>query len=219
MGYQSDYMGSFHVDPPLNKAETTWLRAYAVSDRGAYPDDPFGLAMNPRAEASAGWAGGGAPDRQSAPGVPRGQCDWEPCEDGCHLRWTHADRSHDARFWLPYLVDTFIGPGATAAASGNPDFAEFTFDHMVNGVVAVRSGANGRIYLLVFDDNHLHHVTVAPGAPMEWYERPYIDRPGDDDPAHLRRIQDLAAQHGYDDTAHYAMSVLGHRRVVDGARH
>lgn len=35
MGYQSDYMGSFHVDPPLNKAETTWLRAYAVSDPGA----------------------------------------------------------------------------------------------------------------------------------------------------------------------------------------
>lgn len=216
MGYQSSYMGSFRIDPPLNEAETTWLRAYAASDRGAYPDDPFGLAMNPRAEFSARWAHGSSPERATAPGVPGEHCDWAPSGDGHHLAWKEADKSHDARYWLPYLVDTFIGPGATAAASGHPDFAEFTFDHKVNGVVAVRSGANGRIYLLVFDDNHLHHVTIAPGAPMDWYERPYIDGLGDDDPAHLRRIQDLAARHGYDDTAHYVESRLGHGRQGGG---
>ncbi|MBK8730125.1 MAG: hypothetical protein IPM00_12525 [Tetrasphaera sp.] len=105
------------------------------------------------------------------------------------------------------LVDTFIGPDAVVPRSGRPEFEEFTFDHVVNGAVAVRSGANGRVYLRVFDNNRLHHLTVAPEILMDSYERPYIDDPRDEDPAHLRRIHALAAAHGYDDTRHYERSV------------
>lgn len=211
MGYDTTYMGWFSIDPPLNAVETTWLRAYAASDRGAYPTDPFGLAMNPRAEAAMRWRDGARPNRTAAAGVPGEHCDWAPCDTGCHLEWHKADRSNTARFWLPYLIYTFIGPDATAKGSGQEDFAEFTFDHSVSGVVAAQSSMNGRIVLLVMRDNRLHRVTVAPGSPMDADERPYLDAPEDDDAAHLVRIQEFAAAHGFDDTEHYVHTVLGHR--------
>lgn len=209
MGYRMKYHGSFTIDPPLNEAETSWLRGYAASHRGLYPDDPFELGMNPRAER---WKDNvRVRSREGvAPGVPGDFCPWEPSSGGGRLQPVRGDHGLDARFWLPYLVDTFLAPNASAAKDGRADLAEFTFDHVVNGVVVGETEYNGRITLLVFDNNRHHRVTVGPGMPMDSYERPFADDAHDDDPIHLQRIQAFAAAHGWDDTDHYGKTVLGH---------
>ena len=85
MVYQSDYMGWFTITPPLNEAETTWLRAYAASFRDLYPDDPFGLGMNPRTEVAEAFVDVSHAPGPLAPGVPGLMCDWEPSASGTRL--------------------------------------------------------------------------------------------------------------------------------------
>ncbi len=203
MGYSTQYLGSFRIEPALRPAEVEYLRGYADSDRGAYSDDPYGLSMNPRAERVDRRCGRGAPDRRVARGVPGEHCDWLPSECGRFLTWRDIEKSNDARRWIPYLVDTFLRPGAMASTSGREEFSDFTFDHRVEGVIAARDGSNGRLYLLVMDDNRLYRLTVMPGVPLPYEEKPYIDMGEEwmDATDHLHRIQALAKEHGRDDTA------------------
>ena len=42
---------------------------------------------------------------------------------------------HGRHHRVPDLIDHFLGRGAHAEQSGDPQFADFTFDHEMNGVV------------------------------------------------------------------------------------
>lgn len=131
--------------------------------------------MNPRAfaeeerQAMRGGAGQGGVDAFSslAPrdGSPYPHLDWVPCQQGCCLRWTGREKSRMALQWLEYLIDHFLRPGAHAQGTGRPEFAHFTFDHVVSGTLAGEHEETGELSLIVASDNVLHTETLVPPAP------------------------------------------------------
>jgi hypothetical protein len=126
-------------------AEVQWLSGFA--DWGGIPDsDPFALPMNPRAELAAAFdrAGGSISPRGH---IPHGVHDWRVCEHGERISWQRGDKSNDAVASLGFLVSHYLGPGARAQQSGNPDFAEFTFDHRLDGVIAGVRDDTGELFL------------------------------------------------------------------------
>lgn len=69
--------------------------------------------------------------------------------------------------WLTYLVEHFLRPGAYAQASGLPYFADFTFDHRLDGVVAGCRRDNKELFLVRVDDNAVIEEVLRPADP--WF--------------------------------------------------
>lgn len=172
MGYSTEYLGRLDVRPRLNDAEIEWLRCYARTHRPFHPDDPYAVPMNPSAEYR------DHPDVQPLPGggavLPNrpvqglDRCDWVPCLDGCCLSWHKVEKSNSAVRELGYLIDHFLRPGAHAAADGRADFAAFTFDHIVSGVIAAERNDTRELFLIVAEDNRIETRTLVRGDPMPW---------------------------------------------------
>lgn len=200
VGYSTQYLGHLTIEPPLNEHEVEWLRAYAACAGPGRGRDPYDIPMNPRAGPTV--HDDGRANMTDEALVPFGFCDFEPTVDGNALVWMESDKSNHAREWLPYLIDTFLRPGATAATSGREVFERFTFDHVVNGAMAAYRELDGRLFLHVVDDNDCHRLTISSGEPLPYELRPYADygEEGQDGPAHLARVQDLARVHGVMDT-------------------
>lgn len=166
MGCSTRYLGSLQIDPPLNTEETAWLRSFHRSHRSLF-DDPYEVPMNP----------GVVPQDHpvvttsalvTAYSVVEGDggpspCDWGPSVDGRRLIWVAAEKSNNARHTLQFLIDHFLRPGAHAQADGSADFGPFTFDHVVSGTVAAERD-DGKLFLLVAEDNGIDEVILEPGA-------------------------------------------------------
>ncbi len=73
-----------------------------------------------------------------------------------------------AEAWLQYLIDHFLRPGAAARSSGRPDFASFTFDHVVNGIVAAERNDTRELWLIRCHDNQISTETLVGSDPMPW---------------------------------------------------
>ncbi|NLJ53437.1 MAG: hypothetical protein GX344_04790 [Intrasporangiaceae bacterium] len=154
MGYSTTYIGQLKVEPPLNQAETAWLRAYCAADRGGA--DPYDVPLNPGADHLHTLDRPGAllltvQDREGRYSIGR---DWRPTVEGCHLTWVRAENSNDADRQIEYLIEHFLGPHARARHSERPEFAEFTFDHVVSGYAA-GEGPDGRFTLIQVDRNEV----------------------------------------------------------------
>ena len=133
MGVNTEYLGHVEIVPALNKAEHDYLIAFADSRRTVRPGGPY--AVTPP-----------DPDRGNSDaavrrynlicdGQPGYWCQWTPCPHGCCLTWDGVEKFYAGQAWLQYLIDHFLRPGALAQRSGDPQFADFTFDHQLNGVV------------------------------------------------------------------------------------
>ena len=160
MGYQTSYLGRLDIEPPLNDAEVEWLTAFHHTSRDLHPHDPYEVPMHPRAERSEVDGIGPSPDLHAA---ALRFCDWGPTPNGMCLRWHEADKSNGALRELSYLIEHFLRPGARASTDGRADFEEFTFDHVVSGVIAAER-SDGRLTLLVAEDNELREMVLVPGA-------------------------------------------------------
>lgn len=90
-------------------------------------------------------------------------CDWAPSPQGTHLTWQGGDKSNSASREIRYLIDHFLKPGAKASHDGRPDFEPFTFDHVVNGIIAAYRD-DGRLYLILVDANEVRETTLVDGA-------------------------------------------------------
>lgn len=172
MGFSTAYLGRLDIEPRLNAQEVEWLRAYARTHRPFHPDDPYAVPMNPGAEhlhhpASSPLPGGGYA-LPSGPVTGLDRCDWQPCVDGCCLVWDKVEKSNAAARELRYLVDHFLRPDAHAATDGRDDFAPFTFDHHVSGVIAAERDDTRELFLVVADDNSIEERTLVPGDPQWW---------------------------------------------------
>lgn len=170
MGYSTEYLGVLTVTPRLNPAEVQWLSGFA--DWGALPDgDPLRLPMNPRAALAKAFAdsGGAMPQPE---GVPYGVHDWRVCEHGDRVTWRRSAKSNDAVRTLTFLVEQYLGPHARARYSDNPDFAEFTFYHRLDGVIAGERDDTGELFLLRVSNNTIRYETVVPG--VSWWENPAV---------------------------------------------
>ncbi|MEI2778158.1 MAG: hypothetical protein V9G19_19765 [Tetrasphaera sp.] len=172
MGFSTSYLGRLDIEPRLNNAETEWLRAFRRTQRAFHPDDPYAVPMHPSAEhrthpltkpaPGGGWCWPG----HGQTGLPR--CDWEPCVDGCCLVWSGGEKSNTAAMELTYLVERFLRPQARASTDGRDDFAEFTFDHHVDGIIAAERGDTRELFLIVARDNVITTQVLIPGDSDPW---------------------------------------------------
>ena len=168
MGNSTEYLGSLRIDPPLNPQETAWLRAYRRSAR-SLQTDPYEVPVNPGVipadhplvqQVGHGYAFSAA-SRSGGPSP----CDWQPGPHGRRLRWVSREKSNNAIPTLRFLIDHFLRPGAHAQSDGRREFAAFSFDHVVSGIVAAERD-DGELFLIVAEDNELTKTVLVPGAGL-----------------------------------------------------
>ena len=169
MGYNTDFRGAVTVVPPLNRHEIGYLRRFAHTRRMDRRSGPYYCGK--------GFAG---QDREpdivdyNKPGFgqPGLWCKWEPTDDGSRIQWNHAEKFYFGEEWMAYLVTTFLMPGAKLAeelksrVEGRyyaPEFAHFTFDHVVNGVIDAQGEEYEDLWRLVVTDNVVTSVEMEPG--------------------------------------------------------
>lgn len=152
MGYTTYFTGSVTVTPPLNAAEIEYLDRFASVRHMDRAKGPY--YANPGAD-------GFGQDEESdirnynSPGaVPPGPwCQWVVSGNGTNIEWDGNEKFYSADEWMAYIIDHFLKPGAKAKSSGDPQFAEFTFDHMVNGVIDAAGEDPSDLWRIVVEDN------------------------------------------------------------------
>jgi hypothetical protein len=133
MGYSTDFIGSVRIVPPLNDHEIAYLKTFAGTRRMQMKEGPYFVGQ------------GGLAGQDQGPNVvaynqpPEGQpglwCQWKPLDDGTALEWNRNEKFHEADKWMRYLIEHFLRPGAHAAATKDPQFARFSFDHEAAGQI------------------------------------------------------------------------------------
>ena len=103
-------------------------------------------------------------------GIPHGVHDWRVCEHGDRIMWRRFEKSNDAEQALTFLVDHYLGPDAKAKDSDNPDFADFTFDHRLDGVIAGERDDTDELFLLRVTNSEFSQETLVPG--VAWWAIP-----------------------------------------------
>ncbi len=157
MGYTTDFVGHVDVAPRLNNDEILYLTAFSRSRRGEREEGPYAVPGNPY-----------APDELPlrapvAEGQPGYRCDWVPCWDGCCLTYNGAEKFYGSTAWLRYLIDHFLKPGAFASTLGGPQFAGFTFDHVLDGTVVGCRRDTKELIAIDVRANEVEEVVIRPG--------------------------------------------------------
>jgi hypothetical protein len=86
-------------------------------------------------------------------GQPGLWCQWVSTKSGDGIEWDGGEKFYEATAWMAYLIDHFLKPGAHASRSGDPQFEDFTFDHVVNGEIEASGEESGDLWMLVVKDN------------------------------------------------------------------
>jgi hypothetical protein len=156
MGYTTYFLGKFEVTPPLNDAEIEYLGKFSETrrmrrHRGPYYVDGGGLAGQDRED-----------DIISFNAPPEGQpglwCQWTPNENGDALVWDEGEKFYEAELWINYLINHFLKPGAEASKTEDPQFAEFTFDHTVKGIVEAQGRDIADRWCIVVKNNKVERL-------------------------------------------------------------
>lgn len=138
-----DFVGGVEVVPPLNDAEVAYLERFSGSRRMRRRSGPY------TAEAYQHFAPN--PDvidaNEPSEGQPGLWCEWTATADGRQIVWNHSTNKFSfSAEWLDYVISEFFRPGARLAGElaspvpGRyyaPEFARFTFDHVVHGLIDV----------------------------------------------------------------------------------
>lgn len=159
MAYPTDFIGHVEVRPGLNAAELAYLEEFTGSRRWRRPGGPYAVpdgACEPEPVGSRNW-------HLPAPGQPTLWCDWMPCWDGRSLTWEGEERFAGVGTWLGYLIDHFLRPGAAAARGDDPQFAGFTFDHVLHGMVVGCRRDNKQLFAVSVRENRVREEILRPG--------------------------------------------------------
>ncbi len=147
MDYTTEFDGSVTVDPPLNAAEVAYLKKFNESRRMQRSNGPYFVDG----------AGDYAPDIENGnfpdPSQPGLWCQWVPSDDGTVIEWDGNEKFYNSEAWMVYLIDHFLKPDARAASVGDPQFTDFTFDHVLNGQIQAEGEDSDDVWLLVVKDN------------------------------------------------------------------
>lgn len=114
MHHDTDCIGCIRVTPPLNEEEIDALLDLAHSERTLR----------------------GTPTGRGNSDVPFARASWDVCPDGCCLWWDGCEEDKWIGPTLEFLVDHWFRLGAVG--EGHPKLAAFTFDHVLDGLMAVR---------------------------------------------------------------------------------
>lgn len=169
MGFTTDFIGHVDIEPALNRSEIAYLMAFAQSRRFDRPGGPYDVPGNPRAE---------DPDdvptdqyNEVAPGQPGLWCSWVPCWEGCCLAFDGTEKFYQPVPWLRYLITHFLKPGALASRSDAPWFRDFTFDHVLDGMVVGCRRDNKELFALTVTGNRVREKVLRPADAR------YLDLP------------------------------------------
>ena len=160
MGYTTDFEGSVTIEPPLNDAEITYLKAFAGTRRMSRRSGPYfvegGGFRGQDHEADV------IDSNRPAAGQPGLWCGWVPDDFGEVLVWDGIENFYESRSWMAYLIDHFLKPGA--AAQGAPGFEDFTFDHVVNGTIEAQGEDPSDRWRLIVT----HNMVTTKTATISW---------------------------------------------------
>lgn len=161
MGYTTDFIGHVNIAPSLNQAEQMYLTAFSESRRYRRPGGPYEVPRNPAAERDRP-VGDTEAYNETPFDQPSLWCGWRPCWDGCCLAHDGVEKFYGATRWLTYLIEHFLAPDAHAARSGLHWFADFTFDHALDGIVAACRRDTRELYLIRVEHNDVFEETLVP---------------------------------------------------------
>jgi hypothetical protein len=167
MGYQTEFEGSFKVEPPLSAAEADYLKRFAGTRHCIHQPGPY------VADGSHDCPGSGTCYEEGRE-VPGFWCKWEPDGDGTEISWNGMEKFYDADLWIAWLIRHLLGPDASGrlgpAEGRKPELRPFTCDHVLNGTVdAEGQDPDDRWQLIVTDNRatrrnarHLEHDHEVP---------------------------------------------------------
>ena len=182
MGYSTDFVGNLTITPRLNEHEIEYLDAFRMSRRCQREGGPYAVPGNPRAEDPSEFAGDLYNIR--ATGQPNLWCDWQVCWEGECLTWDGTEKSYSMVPWLRYLIAHFLKPGARG--EGHPGFEEFTFDHVVSGMVVGCRRDTKELFAVSITNNRVTERILNAGHP-EWAAYPALPYEGEIDRWEVRR--------------------------------
>ena len=99
-------------------------------------------------------------------------CGWVPGWCGDCLTFDGKEKFYEPVEWLRYLIDHFLRPNARAATSGLGYFEQFTFDHVLDGVIAGSRRDTCELFLIEVRDNHVAKTVLRYGDPQPWEVEP-----------------------------------------------
>lgn len=163
MGVSTNYLGHVAIVPALNKAEYDYLMAFSGSRRSLRPGGPY--AVTPKDPHTGSTDADVKRYNAIATGQPGYWCQWTACPHGCCLNWDGREKFYAGPAWLQYLINHFLREGALAATSGDPQFADFTFDHRMNGVVVGEQQDLRELFILWVEDDEVRQETLRRADP------------------------------------------------------
>ncbi|HCB03052.1 MAG TPA: hypothetical protein DEQ43_02145, partial [Nocardioides bacterium] len=173
MGYTTDFIGHFDIDPLLNQDEIEYLTAFSMSRRFARSDGPYAVPGNPMAVRDKERAEVDYDTYNTvASGQPQLYCQWVPCLDGCCLTFDGNEKFYQPVAWLRYLILHLLKPGAVAARTGLEAFEHFTFDHHLNGMVVGCRRDTKELFAITVKANRVTERVLRPGEPEHYGQPP-----------------------------------------------
>lgn len=175
MGYNTEFTGAVTITPPLNPHEIDYLQRFAETCHVHRTKGPYILESVVQGSQEGTESPGEEPwaDVIDSGRPPHGQpdlwCKWAPIAEGTAIAWNGWEKFYDAEYWLAYLVDTFLKPGAAVALERDHPvpgrvypaaLAEFTFDHVVNGVIEAKGEWPDDRWRIEVRDNSVYVVRL-----------------------------------------------------------
>lgn len=188
MGYTTDFIGCIDIYPPMNESEQAYLTAFAESSRGDEGQSTYDVPGNPAAEqfepttrttrdrrgaTRAAWQirpeSAMARIRYAQQDRPPSRwCGWVPAWSGACLTFDGKEKFYQPMEWLHFLIQHFLCADAKAASAGLGYFENFTFDHVLDGVIAGSRRDTGELFLIDVRDNVLTRTVLRQGDPQPW---------------------------------------------------
>ena len=160
MGYSTDFSGKIMIDPPLNTVERDYLTLFSHTRHMHREKGPFYVDGLYEPE-------GMPPDvinyNSPPPGQPSLWCDFEPTVDGTAIEWNGSEKTQNAKEWIIYLITRFLEMDAVLSEQKLPEFSEFTFNHVLNGVLEAQGEEPSDRWKLIVKNNK---VTVKKGKTV-----------------------------------------------------
>lgn len=162
MGYDTTFMGSISVEPPLNQSEIDFLSDLSQTRRMDRVKGPLYVG----GEASP--AGGQSKDihdyNQPHPDQPGLWLQWIATEDGSAIEWDENEKFYYSLEWMTYIIDHLFSPAARKYVernhTGDKRLNDFTFDHFFNGSIIAQGEDPSDRWKLIVKDNVVSEVAL-----------------------------------------------------------
>ena len=115
MGYTTDFVGQFKIEPALKTEDIEFLQKFNDTRRMKR------VGLDPKYGVDGEWycgsgdAGQGHEDNivdyNTPPSTQPGLwCQWRPTDDGAYLEWDEGEKFYEYEVWLDYLIENYLKP-------------------------------------------------------------------------------------------------------------